>query len=272
MLASMNDVLRKKHEDMETTYEIWESLQAIFGQQSDQCRHEATRSYMNSKMKKGVSVREHVLNLINLMHEVEIHGATIDERTQVSIILESLTPAFSQLTTNYVMNKLQYNMTQLLNELQTFEAISKTRPKEGEANVAEHKSSSSSSSKNKKRKNTQGGSRAQPKKGTKGKGKKNNPKDKKSKGKCFHCGVEGHWKRNWKNKKKGKYDLLVSEACLVEDDLSPWIVDSGATNHVCSSLQMLSSSRELVDRDVTMRVGSGEVVLAKAVGVTLLNF
>ena len=76
MLASMNDVLRKKHEDMETAYEMWESLQAMFGQQSDQCHHETTRSYMNAKMKKGVSVREHVLNMINLMHEAEIHGAT----------------------------------------------------------------------------------------------------------------------------------------------------------------------------------------------------
>ena len=73
MLVSMNDVLRKKHEDMETAYEIWESLQTMFGQQSDQCRHEATRSYMNAKMKKGVLVREHVLNMINLMHEEEIH-------------------------------------------------------------------------------------------------------------------------------------------------------------------------------------------------------
>ena len=177
------------------------------------------------------------------------------------------------------MNKLQYNMTRLLNELQTFEAISKTRPKEGEANVVEHKPSSSYASKNKKRKNTQVGSGAQPKKGTKGKRKKNNPKDKKPKGKCFHCGVEGHWKRNCnkylselKDKKKGKCDLLVSEACLVEDDLSPWIVDSGAINHVCSSFQILSSSRELADRDVTMRVSSGEVVLAKAVGVARLNF
>ena len=160
MLDSMNDVLRLKHEDMETAYEIWESLQAMFGQKSDQCRHEATRSYMSAKMKKGVSVREHVLNMINLMHKAEIHGATIDERTQVSIILESLTPAFSQFTTNYVMNKLQYNMNQLLNELQTFEAINKTRPKEGEGNVVEHNPSSSSGRKNKKRKNTQGGSGA----------------------------------------------------------------------------------------------------------------
>ena len=95
MFASMNDVLRKKHEDMETAYGIWESLKAMFRQQSNQCRHEATRSCMNAKMKKGVSIREHVLNIINLMHEAEIHGATIDERTQVSIILESLTQAFS---------------------------------------------------------------------------------------------------------------------------------------------------------------------------------
>ena len=58
----------------------------------------------------------------------------------------------------------------------------------------------------------------------------------------------------------------------MENDFSPWIVDSGATKHVCSSLQMLSSSRELSDRDVTMRVGSGEVVSTKAVGVTRLNF
>ena len=55
-------------------------------------------------------------------------------------------------------------------------AISKTRPKEGEANVAEHKPSSSYGRKNKKRKNTQGGSGAQPKKGTKGKGKKTTPR------------------------------------------------------------------------------------------------
>ena len=115
---------------------------------------------MNAKMKKGESIREHVLNMINLMHEAEIHEAPIDERTQVSIILESLTPAFSQFTTNYVKNKLQYNMTQLLNELQTFEDIGKTRPKGGEENVVEHKPSSSSGSKNKKRKNTQGGFRA----------------------------------------------------------------------------------------------------------------
>ena len=81
MLACMNDVLKTKHENVETAYEIWESLQAMFGQQSNQCRHEATKAYLNTKMRKGVSVREHVLNMINLIHEAEIHGATVDENT-----------------------------------------------------------------------------------------------------------------------------------------------------------------------------------------------
>ena len=92
MLACMNDILRTKYENMETAYEIWEFLISMFGRQSDQSRHEATKAYLTTKMRKGVSVREHVLNMINLIHEVEIHGATVDEKTQMSVILESLTP------------------------------------------------------------------------------------------------------------------------------------------------------------------------------------
>ena len=78
MLVSMEDCLRKMHEHMENAYEITVSLQAVFGQQFDQCRHDATRSYMNTKMKKGVPVRNHVLQMIDLIHEAETHGATID--------------------------------------------------------------------------------------------------------------------------------------------------------------------------------------------------
>ncbi|XP_062104960.1 uncharacterized protein LOC133816522 [Humulus lupulus] len=113
---------KKKHEEMETAYEIWESLQAMFGQQSDQCRHEANRSYMNIKMKKGVSVREHVLNMINIMHDAEVHGATNHERTQV------------------------------LNEFQTFESLNKSNSKVEEANVVDSKPSSSKGKNNKRKK------------------------------------------------------------------------------------------------------------------------
>ena len=81
MLACMNDVLRTNHANVETAYEIWESLHSMFGRQSDQCRHKAIKAYLTTKIRKGVSVREHVLNMINLIHEAEIHGAIVDEKT-----------------------------------------------------------------------------------------------------------------------------------------------------------------------------------------------
>ena len=43
---------------------------------------------MNAKMSKGTPVRDHVLNMANYINEAELHGAIIDERTQVSIILD----------------------------------------------------------------------------------------------------------------------------------------------------------------------------------------
>ena len=48
MLACMNNILRTKHENMETAYEIWESLNSMFGRQSDQSRHEATKAYLTT--------------------------------------------------------------------------------------------------------------------------------------------------------------------------------------------------------------------------------
>ena len=120
-----------------------------------------------------------------------------------------------------------------------------------------------------------------PKKSSKSKENKNTKTSKRKtpKGTCFHCGVDGHWKRNCpkyladlKEKKKGKFDLLVLEACLVEDNSSSWIVDSGTTNHVCFSLPILSSTRKLADGEVTMRVGSGQIVSAAAVGTARLEF
>ncbi|XP_062119127.1 uncharacterized protein LOC133832861 [Humulus lupulus] len=74
---------KKKFETIETSYEICESLQGMFGQQYDKCKHDANRSFMNMKMNKNVSVIEHVPDKINILHDTEIHGVTIDERIQV---------------------------------------------------------------------------------------------------------------------------------------------------------------------------------------------
>ena len=79
MLATMSNVLRIKCKMIETTYKILESLQAMFGQPSDQSRHDAFKAAMKAKIKVGTSVREHVLKMINWLKEDEIHGALINK-------------------------------------------------------------------------------------------------------------------------------------------------------------------------------------------------
>ncbi|EXB73693.1 hypothetical protein L484_026856 [Morus notabilis] len=161
------------------------------------------------------------------------------------------------------MNKKKSNLTELMNDLQNFESTNKRRG--GKVNVVV----AGSSGKIKRKNQNQGKGK---------KGKKKRPKNakgpiQKPKGKCFHCNGEGRRKRNChkyleelkKKKEQGKSNLLVLETCLVEGDTSAWIIDSGATNHVCFSLQSVSSYTKLADGDYTMKVGNVARVSAKAV-------
>ncbi|XP_062088175.1 uncharacterized protein LOC133794789 [Humulus lupulus] len=155
MFASMSETLRTKMENVETAYEIMEQLQEMFEHKSAQASFKATKKYVNCRMALGQHVRDHFSKMTNYFQEAELHGAKVDEK--VGITLNSLAPSFLTFTTNYFLNKLDYGMTQLLNELQMYEGINggpskgpkkkaaTTRGAQGKANLA-------SSSKSKKRK------------------------------------------------------------------------------------------------------------------------
>ena len=127
---------------------------------------------MNTKMRFGT----HVMTMANYFNEAELHGSTLDEPTQISIILNSLPKEFNHFISSYVMHKLNYGISQLLDELQ-YESICGTTKGGGEANVAV-----GSSPKSKKRKSgfdRKGGSKAQKS--------KQDPKDKKAQNKEKGC-------------------------------------------------------------------------------------
>jgi hypothetical protein len=199
----MSDTLRSKLEGKETAVEILDSLQEMFGMQSEQARIELTRKCTSTRMTAGTPVRDHVMLMTNYFTEAELHGAQMDEITQVGIILNSLSNDFIQFTSNYIMNKLNYGLTQLLNELQTFESIQRhAKNPKGSVNVADKgnskkgwKRSKPNESSGEKTESSKGKSSPSPKSGKKFKRSKKSKKQD-NKGNCFHCGGAGHWKRN----------------------------------------------------------------------------
>ena len=94
MLASVTDTLRAKLESMETAADILDAVQGMFGKKNEQARIEITGKYSTTKMKVGTPVRDHIMMMTNYFTEAELHGAQIDEVTQVGIILNSFSPEF----------------------------------------------------------------------------------------------------------------------------------------------------------------------------------
>ena len=74
--------------------EILDSLQEMFGQKNEQACIEITGKYTTARMKTGMPVRDNVMMMTNYFTEAELHGAKIDQVTQVGIILNFLSPDF----------------------------------------------------------------------------------------------------------------------------------------------------------------------------------
>ncbi|MCQ7013048.1 retrotransposon gag domain-containing protein, partial [Clostridioides difficile] len=94
---------------MDTAFDIDIRLRELFGQQGRAARQQAMRKLMTAKMKEGTPVREHVLDLMANINEIEILGGYIDGETKVDIVLQTLPPSFEQFRLNYNMNKRLYS-------------------------------------------------------------------------------------------------------------------------------------------------------------------
>lgn len=145
---------------------------------------------MKLKMKAGESIKDHMMKVIEYLEEAKLLGAKIDHQTQMDMIMNTLSDSFAQFKINYELNKKEYTLAGLMNDLQVAKNIL-LKKKHDESNIVEANFFGSAPKSFKKVKWKR-------QKGKKGHvvPPKNTKKEAKAKGKCFHCGVFGHWKRN----------------------------------------------------------------------------
>ncbi|KAL3370916.1 hypothetical protein AABB24_007773 [Solanum stoloniferum] len=83
------------------------------------------KAILTTKMVEGSPVKDHVLNMMSYLNELNILGVAIDKESQVEMILQTLPNSFQQFHLNYNMNKMDLSLAKLLNELTTVESIIK---------------------------------------------------------------------------------------------------------------------------------------------------
>ncbi|XP_016694496.1 uncharacterized protein [Gossypium hirsutum] len=155
-------------------------------------RQSAITNLMNSQLKIGTPVKEHLLKLMGFFAKVEDNGAELDVNLQIEIVFKSLTKEFAGFRAAYNFGNKALTFTQLMKESQSYEFMQngyepvQEKPK---ANLAVRLSSSKGKQKPK-GKNKQTKSLVPPRVDRKKAKKSKDPK----KIKCFLCNRKGHFK------------------------------------------------------------------------------
>ena len=60
--------------------------------------------------------------------------------------------------------------------------------------------------------------------------------------------------------------MFVIKSNLMVSSTSSWILDSGSSTHICTSIQDLIESRRLREDDMILRISNGAKIVAEAIG------
>ena len=228
-----------------------QTLEGMFSKSTTSERQVVITDLINTRMTGG-RVKDHCLAMISHISQAEVMGAKLQKEMKINLILQSLPKHFNQFKVNYNMHKMDLTPIQLMHEL---ESVEQSLKEPCSINFTEGsvkpKGKLKGGNKNKKKKAVIPVTKSDAMK--------------KPKGKCFKCRQKGHWKQNCPKatKNPGMGNLLVVEACLVENFNDKWIIDSGATNHVCYSLQQFKHSTSIEEGQRYLKLGNGELIYVK---------
>ena len=197
IIGSISSELQTQFEALATAKEIMDGLEQMFGGQETLARQTAIANIMNSKMKSGTPVKDHMLKLMGYFAEAQENGANLEPKIRSEMVFSSLSKEFTGFKAAYNLGDKELDLTQLMKQLMSYEMMMNGgKQVVGEAHLAV---ASSSGSKRSKKKQAKGSKMASSSKPTFKKGRK---KRDSSKVRCFFCDKKGHYKRDCPEFKK----------------------------------------------------------------------
>ena len=247
--------------DPEDPVAVWKKLQNQFQKKTWANKLALRRKLHALQLKEGESVQDHIKAMTKLFNEMAIVGDAMDEEDRVVYLLASLPDSFNTLVTALEVNEDVPKM-----EVVTERLLHTERKQKEKASV------------------DLSGEKAMTLK-FKGRGPR-----------CHYCKKIGHIQKNCslrikderkaeqdgpgmkgkkrdsksKNTKHDTVGLVTSHVLGVSEPTSHWVVDSGATCHVCNSKELFEDFHPLqVPQQVT--VGDGRNLEAVGTGVVPLK-
>lgn len=238
---------------------VWKKLADQFQKKSWANKLELRRKLYSLRLKEGESVQKHIKSMTETFESLSVIGDPVSDEDRVVYLLASLPESFTMLVTAFEASAEVPKMEVVTERLLCEERKMKER---GGSEVT---------------------AKAMPS--------AQHPARAKPKVKCYHCGKRGHIKRNCrvriaeeKTTTSGRTepsqkanraalrdssvsdddeDALVVSHALAANATNHWIVDSGATCHMCNNERQFSDFRKF---DMPQQVALGDGHELEAVG------
>ena len=258
LFSAMEQSVIQKVITCNTAYEVWERLLAVYENTSPASVGKVLRDYYSYEKDPTDDMATHISKVESLAIQLEEVGEPQTEVSVMAKLLHSLPDSYDYFKEawNSVHPTLQTKTT-LVSRL-----LSQDRPEKAD----EVKNAALLLR-----------DRPQPKGGRK----KVSNKGRMKKVQCYGCKEYGHYRRDCKNKKESSPPATVSNvmsyALSVKDGSEKndfWIVDSGASRHICcrkewfSSLSCHSERLQVANQQLVEAIAVGTVIMRAKVGNT----
>lgn len=239
-----------------TSSEMWKKLLSVYEQKSETSIHIIQQRFFQYKYEKGVEMSVFLSKIQEIQNQLKQLGEEISDKFAITKVLMSLPDEYKHFVSAW---ESAPEDKQTFDNLVTRLLIEEERLKE----KTEEKDSTPSSSAFVARRNIKcfkcgkSGHYQTECRSNKDSEKKVNDN------KCFYCGKIGHYKaqcrfRMSKDNKKISNAFIVSDSVHKQYVESQWLVDSGASEHMCRNRSLFSSFQSVSQKSVI--VGNGATI------------
>lgn len=232
-----------------TSKEIWDKMHTVFERQSESNKHALQQKFFAFQKEPNDNIATHISRLNKLVLQLRNVGVNIDESMVITRIIMTLPSEYRHFGSSWEATaEIDRTLQNLTNRLLAEETrVDSYQPNE----VASQTTAFFSRGKQ--------------------------PDNKRKPGKCFKCHKHGHWKAQCdqqnaakseerKENKEAKSFMAwqednVAYICVENDDDDSFLLDCGATRHMCKRREWFTDYVEL-QQPIGITIGNGQKMYA----------